>query len=76
MSSGTLEFRLSEAPLHTGLYKASIWFGERARNHVVIPDAIVFNFLAPEPVPAGVGLETIGFTRVRGRFSVHAPRDN
>jgi lipopolysaccharide transport system ATP-binding protein len=72
-SSGVLEVTIDDAPLHTGLYRLSLWFGEKARNYVELPDALTFHFVAPTPVPAGVSIDVIGSTRVNGHFSL-APR--
>jgi lipopolysaccharide transport system ATP-binding protein len=69
---GTIELVIKDAPLHSGLYKASIWFGEKNRNYARLDDAIVFDFVAPVPVPAGVSLEYTGSVRVNGRFALYA----
>jgi len=68
---GTIELMVKDAPLHSGLYKASIWLGEKSRNYARLDDAIVFDFVAPVPVPAGISLEYTGSVRVNGRFSLH-----
>ena len=71
---GELELRVRDAPLHTGLYRAAIWFGERNTDHHVLRDAALFHFVAPTAIPAGVGIETIGSTRVQGRFRYLPPQ--
>jgi lipopolysaccharide transport system ATP-binding protein len=66
--SGSFELTIRDAPLHTGLYKMAIWFGEKEQM-VRLDDAIVFHFVSPSAAPVGVALEYVGHTRVSGRFS-------
>ena len=68
LTAGTIEFTVADAPLHTGLYKITLWFGETAATMAKLDDAIAFHFVAPTSVPAGVSFEHIGHTRVQGRF--------
>jgi lipopolysaccharide transport system ATP-binding protein len=67
--SGEFELLIEAPPLQTGLYKVALWLGEKGGAMLHIDDAILFHFVAPVSVPAGVSLEYIGFTRVEGRFA-------
>jgi lipopolysaccharide transport system ATP-binding protein len=70
VDKGTIALTIEDAPLHTGLYKLSLWFGEKSQNYVTLADAVIFHFVAPVAVPAGVSLDVIGSTRVTGRFTL------
>jgi hypothetical protein len=68
-TSGTLELRVKDVPLYSGMYTISIWFGEKNQNHVTIPDAATFHLLTAKSVPAGISLDVVGSMCVDGRFA-------
>ena len=66
---GTFELHLSDAPIHTGTYRLTIWFGESSTTMTALEDALTFSFVAPTSVPPGVSIDYIGHTRLQGRFT-------
>jgi lipopolysaccharide transport system ATP-binding protein len=71
VANGGFEFCVPDAPLHSGLYKVTIWFGEKGRRITRVDDAIVFHFVSSSVLPSGVSPDFVGYTRVRGRIAMH-----
>jgi len=68
--SGTAILRIPNLPLHSGVYTVGAWLGEKQENYDAIEDAATFTFISPEPLPAGLSAETVGATRVSGRWEL------
>ncbi|AVP99885.1 ABC transporter ATP-binding protein [Ahniella affigens] len=61
-----------ELPLLTGLYKLSIWFGEKNENFDVQHDVLSFDWVSPRPSPPGVSIDAIGALAIGGHWSLLA----
>lgn len=59
-------------PLLTGLYKLSIWFGEKNENYDVQHDVLSFDWVNPRPSPPGVSIDAIGALTIDGHWWLSA----
>jgi lipopolysaccharide transport system ATP-binding protein len=69
ISEGVATLEVTNLPLHSGLYKLSVWLGEKNENYDVAEDVVVFHFVAPDSLPPGVSTDLAGNMRVNGRWS-------
>jgi lipopolysaccharide transport system ATP-binding protein len=67
---GTASLLIRDLPLHPGLYRVSVWLGEKNENHDYLPNAVVFEFSVGSSLPRGLSSEIIGSTRVCGKWNV------
>ena len=68
-ASGTVVLTIEDLPLHSGLYKISIWLGEKNENHDVVEDILIFQFNAASSLPPGVSTDVAGDVRADGRWN-------
>lgn len=69
-SRGTAVLDIAHLPVHQGVYRLSVWLGEKNENHVHVPDAAVFDVVTDSPLPADLSVDVIGSTRVNGRWDI------
>jgi len=69
ISEGVATLEVTNLPLHSGLYKLSVWLGEKNENYDVAEDVVVFHFVAPDSLPPGISTDLAGNMRVDGKWS-------
>lgn len=70
--SGVAWLKIPNLPLHPGLYRVSLWLGEKGQNTDHWPEAVAFQHFNSPSLPAGLQPEVVGSTRVAGRWTVIA----
>jgi lipopolysaccharide transport system ATP-binding protein len=68
-SGGIVGVKITDPPLHSGLYSLSVWLGDREQNYDIAKDIACFDFIAPTSLPAGISTIVVGDTRVIGKWS-------
>ena len=65
-----------ELPLLSGMYKLSIWFGERNENYDVQHDALSFDWVGTRPSAPGVSIDAVGPVAISGRWRIEETNNN
>ncbi|MBK8284612.1 MAG: hypothetical protein IPK97_06815 [Ahniella sp.] len=63
-------------PLLSGMYKLSIWFGERNENYDVQHDALSFDWVGARPSAPGVSIDAVGPVAIAGRWRIEETNNN
>jgi lipopolysaccharide transport system ATP-binding protein len=71
---GTATLEIPDLPLHSGLYKASLWLTALGQPGVLDqrPDAVAFEYVSPHFVASLPPTEVIGHLRVEGAWTMRA----
>jgi lipopolysaccharide transport system ATP-binding protein len=65
---GKAVLHLRDVSIHSGVYSVAVFLGERDKNYDIMENAAYFNFVSPEPLPAGLSADTVGPMRTGGRW--------
>ncbi|MFL5240819.1 MAG: ABC transporter ATP-binding protein [Gemmataceae bacterium] len=69
--AGAATVEVKDLPLYSGFYKASIWLTDRHGTvHDTKPDALTFEFVAPEALPHGLSTDYIGPLRIHAAWKL------
>ncbi len=71
LDAGVATVTVSELPLYSGMYKASIWLTDRHGTlYDVKTDVLMFEFVATEALPVGLSTEVIGPLRTNAAWTL------
>lgn len=74
--NGTAILDAGSLPLLSGMYKLSIWFGERNENFDVQHDALSFDWIGTRPSAPGVSIDAVGPVAIAGHWRIEkSPHD-
>jgi lipopolysaccharide transport system ATP-binding protein len=69
-SHGVATLNIPNLALHSGVYNVAVYLGEKTQNYDVMENAVAFNFVSAESLPAGLSTESIGAMRVNGAWQI------